>query len=594
MSYSPNIRSNENCIQWPLSDNAADAVVKCSDVGPTFPATQSVFVDGGTNLTETVASTISSDIPAMHFTASGQFVQVTLPRTWPSALKDKWVKAASNPNASIKGAYVQVKFGEVIPNPAGGFWFFASCVTANNHSIRRYSSTDMITWTDDGDALVRGGATDWDSTILVAAVVKKPDGTFVMIYTGENASETAYGAAGSRHMGIATWDGVTGIAFTRVSANPYLLNPLTYPSHPYDVTNLSYQDGTYYLLTNGTNQATVQGHGSQRLFTSTDLVTWAEQTLGLSTGMADGKHDHFCGSTFYHAGHYYLIVDGDFVASSTIGVYNRAIALYRSHSPLFPATDREFLGFPITNDGSWVGLVAEKTYDLFYLDSPSVACSGPERTAVFVNDRLYGIYAGQVENSSGQPADQLWRQNIVSISRLDLESLTPKLQWRFLFQPFTISFLIKFDTIADTPIFSVGDNVTDGTPTYLCAVKTSKLNLVLGGAYRATTPTLVENTLYHVVITDDGVTTKVYIDDVDAGLAGSTERPATTSMTYLAISSGYGASNVGKYIADFRIYPIVLTQTQRTRLHQYGAANVGADGKEMTSGSSGLRGRGRI
>ncbi len=541
---------SENCVQWRLNDNSDSGIVVGSELnGRIF--------DGLNNHTSTVAATVNG-VPAFHFDGSDDYVRITIPKIWPSALLNRWTKYESNPLSGIKGSNTGVRYGQIVKNPSGGYWWYGCTVNSPAYDVHRFSSTDMITWTDDGVCLAgTQNSADFDQRIHVVTVIRKPDDTWVMFYRG-------YSTVTGYQIGKAISD--DGMIFTRVG-NGLFTGLGTYPNIPYDPTGLMYDDGTYYLWVGGLNGATASGHGNQRLFTSTDLDTFTEVTpTPRFTG--DKDFDHFCGSPFYYDGWYYFLVTRDFAATTSTAVYNRGIGLYRSTEPTFAPANRDFLGYVIINDGVNNALGSYPNYDIYYLDTPSVAVTDSRRTlSTEFDDKIYCIYDGVSEAKKDF-------QHLAWGSITDLVTRKPKMN-EFVNQKMSISFWVQFDRLnSGDAVFSIGSSPTDSSPVCLCAVRGNGpdkvLAMYLGGNYRLDTTPLSVDTPYQIVVVQQELNqVKMYINGTWDGYSYPQENTATDS-TYLYIGTGYRHTICG-YVWDFRIYPSALTLPEVNRLYQTGS-----------------------
>lgn len=522
--------TNENCVRWPCDDNSENSIVGGSDI-------QGQLVDTfmGNNRTSSVSS-IDKGVRALHLNGYSQYVRVTVPNIWPSALADKWEKYAGNP--VIYNQTFNIKYGQVVKNPAGGYYWFGSSATSSvGDNIYRWSSDDMIHWMNKTLVLPSGGAGAWDKYCQVASAVCKPDGTWVMLYRG-------YDGSGEYHIGKAVSS--DGTNWTRADTTY-----ITQFARNFDPVGIMLVGDTYYLWINGD-----PGHGIQNLYTTKDFETFTRYS-GSPIFNSWQPYD-FCASPWYYSGYFYLLVSEDFNASGS-ALNDHAFALYRSTSPTFDPWNRDFLGYPIVND---------KSYDSHYLDTPSVPVMDATRTySTEFGNTLYCLYDG---HGGHMPYGNT--QNLAYTTLDKLVSLKPKLS-NLTDGRVTYSFWVNFDRLTTgSVLFSVGRSSTDTAPVELCRVGSNGgrkvISLYLGGASQYGCTLLDVNVPYHVVVVDDARTTKLYINGVPDGLI-TTKRPLGVDDNYIYIGAGYGGCLPG-YVWDFRIYPQPLGDDDVDRLYRTG------------------------
>jgi hypothetical protein len=247
-------------------------------------------------------------------------------------VSDLWTKYESNP---VLGPTVM--FGQLALKPGGGWYFFGGY----QNSIHRWESADLITWSNRVEVLASGGEGAWDEFLYVALAFQKPDESWVMFYRGSDGSANQIGRATSadgtiwvRHDNSGVDDGL----FPQFGSN-------------YDPTGIILANGTYYLYVNGTG-----GHGVTNLYMSTDLDTWTAHPGNPIF------NNGFCSYVWKYDGYYYMLIPRDIVLAGS-ALYDHAIALYRSASPVFTRTNRQYLGCVIVND---------QLYDDRYLDVPTI------------------------------------------------------------------------------------------------------------------------------------------------------------------------------------------------------------------------------
>ena len=509
----------ENMIQWILDDNAASTTVTGSEVN-------AALVGGNT---ADVAATCNGK-PAFHLNGSSQYVALTLPNVWPSAVRNLWTKAATNPVLSVGGQSVQ--FGQLAPKPGGGWYWFGAY--GNGGSICRWESVDLKTWTNKITVLAGGGAGDWDYLLQVASAFQKPDGTWILLYRGWK-SGTGYA------IGLAT--SADGTTFTRKNNGGVDDGKFPQFGTNYDLVGVILVDGTYYVYVNGSPT-----HGTTNVYHSTDFVTF---TASSSNPLWFG-FDAFCAHVWYEDGQFYMLVCRDFGAGSTL--YYHVIALYRSTSPLFTLATTEFLGHAAVND---------RAYDADYLDTPSVTTTSVSRNeyASEFGNTLYMLYDGVVAGG------QAHTQCLASMPLDKLPKLKPRLNQLYN-QKVSISLWVQFDAlVSNKPVWSASSAYDSAAPRWLMQTVTvsgsTYLRLYLADGYHNCNTPLAINTPYHVVVVEDQQTRRVYLNGV---LDGEFTAACASSCTGLFIGSGYGGYLDG-YVWDFRIYPYDLSGKEVANLY---------------------------
>ena len=514
--------TSDNCLQWKMDDSADNNIVIGNDVNGEVIGANSVDINSTCN-----------GFPAFHLNGTSQYVRVTIPYILPSARDNLWTKDPRNP--VLSDATYAVSFGQLCKNPVGGWYFFGSKGFA---SIWRWESTDLVTWSNPVQVLAAGGTGKWDKVCQVAFVFQKPDGSWIMLYRG-------YSGVLPFRIGKAT--ATDSNAFTRIDNGG--VNDGLFPQfgNNYDPAGIILVGDTYYVYVNGDAQ-----HDTQNVYTSTDFETFtAWPGNPISTNV-------FCSHIWHYNNYYYLLSACDFDEAGTT-LYDHAIGLYRSTKPTFDANSRDFLGYPIIND---------QTYDVRYLDTPSVPTTDVYRTtyAPEFGDILYCIYDG---TGLTKPRAQC----LASTSLSELEARTPKVSQLY-GEKQSYSFWVQFDTLKDgDAVFSVGSSASDSSPVWLCVVKTNcadkVLSLFLGRDYRLSTTALDVNTPYHIVIVESIDNIIMYINGATAGTF--TQNTVNTDDTYLYIGAGYKREFLDGYIWDFRIYPTALTATEVVRLYNTGS-----------------------
>lgn len=522
-TYMAASKAHDNCIWWLMNDNRADTVVVGNELN-------GVLVNGTTSGVYT-----NFDKHAAFFLskAATQYVAITVPKIWPSALHNAWTKYSGNP---VMGGANDVQFGHLTTNPAGGWYWFG----ITNSTVHRWSSSDLKTWSGDIMVLTNGGAGAWDALIQVASCYQQTNGDWVLFYRGN--------LSGTMHIGKAT--SADGTTFTKV---PNGGNPGLFPQfgNNYDPCGVMFVTGTNYVYLNGDG-----GHGISHVYYSTDADSTF--TVGPTSPLLKGTWESYCADIIQCAGMYYLVIPQDTAAGTTL--YNHRIAIYRSKDALFPKTATEFLGYALVNDSS---------YDASVLDTPSIPTADVTRSvyATQFGDTTWMMY-------DGQSAAILQSQNLASQSWRYLTYLPPRVEVFFGQRKVSISFWIRFTSLADgDPIFSIGPAYNSATPTWLMIARTSGPNKVLSlyeqtGGYHNTTQVVTVGPSYHVIISEDGATRTVYVNGVS--VLSTADGTARTDQTYIFVGAGFNGSVDGA-MWDFRIYPHDLSLAQASNLYRTGS-----------------------
>lgn len=504
--------------QWKMEDNAADAIVSGTIIGE--------LVGGNTADVQAALGGHGS----FHLDGAGQYVKINLVPDLMRAdeIAHLWTKYASNPVLSDAAS---IQFGQVIRNQSGGWYFFG----AYNGGCTRWSSTDLITWTDPLEVFTGGGVGAWDELIQVVCPFRKPDNSWVMLYRG------AEGSGGGLQMGMAT--SANGTTWTRKD-NGGVNDGLISMGGNYDPTCVMLIDSTYHIYVNG-----LPDHGHTNLYTTTDFSTF---TPYASNPVFDNG---FCGTVWKHGSYYYMLIPRDLGTSASI-LHEHGLALYRCSDQYFAYGVREFLGYVVVND---------QTYDDRYLDTPSVPVTDVYRDTFGAEfgDNLHVIYSGDLTAI---------KQNLVSSTFTELAArpAIPESETEIYHHAKrSFSFNMQLDSFTDNDvIFSIGSTVGDSNPVQLAHFVSTTVRLLLGGGYRVGTGGLAANVPYHIVIVDDILTTYVYLNQVLTATIAF-ENPSTDA-NWLFIGNGEGDQPIDGYVWDFRIYPGALTQEQVTRLYQTG------------------------
>lgn len=514
---------------WPLTDNATNTIVR----GQPFNA---ALTGGNTNA---VSGTMLDGKTGFHLNGSSQFVQANFSYVMPEEIAALWTKYASNPVLG-GGPASYVQFGQLVAKPGGGWWFFGC---KQGTKVYRYESADLITWINETLVLDGGGVGKWDENVQVASVFVRPsDGLWIMLYRG------ALGAV--RKIGLAT--SPDGSTWTRKDNGGVDDGLFPQFGNNYDPTAVILVGSRYYVYVNGSAD-----HGVQNVYYSDDNFA----TFSPYANNPIFINGYFCPYVWRYGSYYYMLINRDIVLTSTT-VTNHCIALYRCSDPWFNSNTREFLGYPIVND---------KAYDATYLDTPTIPFTDIYRTtyAPEFGSNFNILYNGASTSTSFNT------QNLVTTTLAEIAArpVLPERPALVVSGNTSFSFWVQFDSLTATdPIFSVGITSTDGSPMWLCAVRTSGPNLViallLGGTYRFTTLALAINTLYHVVVVDSPTNRKVYIN---GNLVGTFAFVLSYyASQYLYIGKAFGARFLDGYVRDFRIYNSVLTENQINSIYRQG------------------------
>jgi hypothetical protein len=252
---------------------------------------------------------------------------------------------------------------------------------------------------------------------------------------------------------------------------------------------------------------------------------------------------------FKYGDYFYLIIPRD-RATNLVNLYDHGIALYRCLNPFFDFSDREYLGYVVVND---------KTYDNRYLDTPSIPMTDIYRNvyAPEFGNTLYMLYCGSTDSTSNNTQSIAYTTFSELLSRQPIKESVPNLMDRAYKGKISFSFNVQFDTLTDgDPVFSVGATPIDSAPEWLGIIKSSgadkKFNLFLGG-YRATSKILSTNTPYHIVITEDRINRKIFIDNLLVGTF-TQNNFANTNALYLYIGVGYGGRYLDGYVWNIKAF----------------------------------------
>jgi hypothetical protein len=519
-----------NLINWPLSDNAADTTVWGNEVS-------GALVGGNT---ADVAATVNGKA-AFHLNGSSQYVEVTIPNIWPQARRNLWTKHPDNP--VLSDTPTDVRFGVIVPNPGGGWYFFGPWGT---NTICRWSSTDLVTWGDKITALATAPGA-WDETMSgVTCFQRASDDLWIMLYRGGTSSlDFAIGKATSA-------DGAT---FTRIDNGGVDDGKFPQFGSNYDPIGCILVGTRYYMYVNGD-----PNHGVENVYYSDDdfeTFTANPNNPILPKGLTASNNQTFCPCVWKHGNYYYMMISRS-MAVDDATLYNYGMMLYRSSSPLFDVADTDFIGYAVVNDQS---------YDQWYLDVPSTPHTDiyKDTYASEFGDTLYAMYGG---NSGHTPVQNLCWTNINSLT-----SLTPVLDRVFAWKV-SFSFWVQFDSLTHTdPVFSVGSAPNEGSPPWAGTIRLSGgkfyFGLYLGNTYKLCTTELAINTPYHIVIVENTVNRTVYINNVQAGQF--TEEVNHADDVYLYMGKN-GSRFLDGYMWDFRIYPDDLSAAEVSRLYLTGYA----------------------
>lgn len=508
--------------QWKLNDNAANTVVSGSIEG--------VMVGGNT---ADVAATLNGKA-AFHLNGSSQYARVQLVSTFMRAdeITHLWTDHASNP---VLSAATAIQFGQLWPNPGGGWWFYG-CYQNNIH---RWASTDLVTWTDD-TLMLSGVPGGWDAELHVVLVFQTPGGDWVMLYRGNGAGGLKIGKATS----------ADGTNWTRINNGGVDDGLFPQFGGNYDPTAIILIDGVYYLYVNGSPD-----HDHTNIYTSSDLVTW---TAYANNPIFDNG---FCGYVFKYLDYYYMLIPRDQrLGGSTL--YDHGLALYRCADQYFQYSNRQYLGYAVINN---------KPYNDRYLDVPTFPFTDVTRTiyAPEFGATLYTMYTGDLTGASQSLASTTFTAlaALQAIPESDTETYHHTRR--------SFSFWVQFDSFTNgDPVFSVGSSPTDGSPVQfikiLGAPGTPVMVLYLAGGFRYTTGVLHVDTLYHIVVVDGETNTLVYVNgSLDTTIAYKSNQ---TDGHYLYMGTGYGGRFLDGYMQDFRTYQKALTLAEVGSLYAAGPA----------------------
>jgi hypothetical protein len=535
-------------LQWPLNDNSAATTVAGNAITGTIVGAAS---------TSAVAATLNGQgALRLNNGTSGQYVQVDLGQIQPYEVANLWTKSSSNP--VIPG---NVQFGNFVPNPSGGWWYFGADNTVGG--VQRWQATSINgPWTNETTVLTPGSTGAWDQTIDEAYAFYDPLGSqCVLFYRG-------YLAASGHQAGIATSSSANcGGSFTKGGTAGLWGQVGT----NYDISSVILVGSTYYIYVNG-----YADHGVTNVYTSTnDLATAAAYPNNpiFATGT-------YCPFVWAYNGYYYMLISRDIAGLVSVSTpYAHGLALYRSTIPTFDLGAREYLGYAAVNDQS---------YDNAYLDRSSVPMTSSYQSTYSpaLGSTLYAMYSGLNGTSN------LWTQNLISTPLSNLSALPALNESAGLYYGgnsySSYSFWVQFDSLtAGDPIFSVSYLPTAADPTVFAAAKTQGANLVLtfflAGSYRYTTQILTTNTPYHIVLVNNGAASHLVY--VNGALVGSfTQNNTYLDANYLYIGEGYGTQFLHGYVQDFRVFPRTLSAAEVAGLYAAGpdggfaaaAANSGA------------------
>lgn len=156
-------------------------------------------------------------------------------------------------------------------------WFDALSSSSTWDSIGYGTSTDGLTWTNEGGVIGKGSSGAWDGNAVHHPVCIKYNGTYYLYYSGSKDTSNGNGVVGE--IGLAT--STDGLTFTKEASNP-VLNRGAYgswdggylrPSAPQLI------NGIWYMWYWGYSNTTTK-HATG-LATSTDLINWTKQGIVL-------------------------------------------------------------------------------------------------------------------------------------------------------------------------------------------------------------------------------------------------------------------------------------------------------------------------
>ncbi len=447
-------------------------------------------------------------------------------------MSNLWTKYPRNPIIPVNSYY-----GHLVKNPSGGWYFFGSDGGIN---VDRWESANLINWSNRTQVLA-GAPGKWDAKIDLATVFQKPDNTWIMLYRGN------YNQKG--RIGLAT--SADGTTFTR--KNNEGVNDGLFPQFGdnYDATGVILVGTTYYVYVNGSPH-----HGVSHVYVSVD--DFNTFTPAASKPIFTGARSAFCACIWRAGDYYYALVTRDMASGKPL--YYHGIALYRSTSPTFEVDSTIFLGYAIVND---------QKYDQSLMDTPSIPTTDVYQTtyAPEFGNKLYMVYCGRTA-----PV-RIYTQNLAYTNLDALASLKPRVD-QIYGTPVSFSFWVQFDTLtSDDPVFTVGNTPDDTTPQWAAIIAANGSDKVLalyfGGEFQNTSLPLSVDTPYHIVIVENTVDRKVYINQE---LAGTFTQVNVANHNNIYLGAGLnGTRFLDGYIWDFRIYPKDLSAIEVAHLYSTGS-----------------------
>jgi predicted GH43/DUF377 family glycosyl hydrolase len=168
-----------------------------------------------------------------------------------------WTKYASNPviSARAEDAYV-VKVN-------GIYYLYAEDKAGGATDIKRWQSTDCLTWTN-GTIVLEPSAETWEDQDVTSPIVWMEGATWYMLYEGRGSVSSGIGLATS----------IDGLTWTREASNPVMVpGDVAWVSGDIVCDDVKRADGTYYMTYHGYD-GSEWGEG---LANSTDLLTWTDE-----------------------------------------------------------------------------------------------------------------------------------------------------------------------------------------------------------------------------------------------------------------------------------------------------------------------------
>jgi len=203
---------------------------------------------------------------------SGSAWQIGLAKSTDDGLS--WTKYVSNPLISASGSggswYETNIFQPSVVKTADGTRYMAA---AGGSTIGLFSSTDGISWSDEGSIITPGDFTDTEDAVAIGkaavpSMIKRADDTWLLIFEGRptaNDHWKIYGATSASPTG--TWTPLnSGSQIFNIGSGAAWDNYAVANGHLIEVSS-----GSYVMIYNGRQSANVWKVGGA---SSTDLTTW--------------------------------------------------------------------------------------------------------------------------------------------------------------------------------------------------------------------------------------------------------------------------------------------------------------------------------